>query len=288
MNNVPVEEAREIREEISSFIKALDKDCIVHEENGEAYKIYETMACYYLWLIKKESAKVSIMDIAKIIESKKSNQYALMLFDDFNGLFLDYDSTADILVDPKNGWIERSEEWSHFKALGEKYTEEQLAAAVYKTQFIEEDFYNQSFSFVPFTIGKLVDELLEIEKSDSIVQLGASSYVLEALERNPELHIEAYDEWDYTLLTLLSIISDVMGHKNLVCRSDFSDEVIKYDKVFVNNMLEPSEGSLSSDVSYDLENKWSEFPRDVSEEWNLCGEGILRTKDNGKAVALLL
>ena len=287
MNNISVEEARGVREEISSFIKALDKDCIVHEENGEVYKIYETMACYYLWLIKKESAKVSIMDIVSKIEAKKSNQYALMLFDDFNGLFLEYDSTADILADPRNGWIERSEEWSHFKALGEKYTEEQLAAAVYKTQFIEEDFYNKRFAVVPFTIGKLVDELLEIERSDSIVQLEASSYVLEALERNPDLYIEAYDEWDYTLLTILSIISDVMGHENLVCRSGLSDEGIKYDKVFVNNMLEPSEGSLSSDVSYDLENKWSEFPRDVSEKWNMCGEGILLTKDNGKAVAIM-
>ena len=287
MNNISVEEARGVREEISSFIKALDKDCIVHEENGEVYKIYETMACYYLWLIKKESAKVSIMDIVSKIEAKKSNQYALMLFDDFNGLFLEYDSTADILADPRNGWIERSEEWSHFKALGEKYTEEQLAAAVYKTQFIEEDFYNKRFAVVPFTIGKLVDELLEIERSDSIVQLEASSYVLEALERNPDLYIEAYDEWDYTLLTILSIISDVMGHENLVCRSGLSDEGIKYDKVFVNNKLEPSEGSLSSDVSYDLENKWSEFPRDVSEKWNMCGEGILLTKDNGKAVAIM-
>lgn len=288
MNNISVEEARGVREEISSFIKALDKDCIVQdEENSEVYKIYETMACYYLWLIKKESAKVSIMDIVSKIEAKKSNQYPLMLFDDFNCLFLEYDSTADILTDSRNGWIERSEEWSHFKTLGEKYTEEQLAAAVYKTQFIEEEFYNQSFAFVPFTIGKLVDELLEIEKSDSIVQLGASSYVLEALERNPELYIEAYDERDYTLLTLLSIISDVMGHENLVCRSGLSDEGIKYDKVFVNNMLEPSKGSLSSDVSYDLENKWREFPRDVSEEWNMCGEGILRTKDKGKAVAIM-
>ena len=52
-----------------------------------------------------------------------------MLFDDFNCLFLEYDSTADILTDSRNGWIERSEEWSHFKTLGEKYTEEQPVAA---------------------------------------------------------------------------------------------------------------------------------------------------------------
>ena len=55
------------------FIKALDKDCIVQdEENSEVYKIYETMACYYLWLIKKESAKVSIMDIVSKIEAEKN------------------------------------------------------------------------------------------------------------------------------------------------------------------------------------------------------------------------
>lgn len=283
MNNISVDEARAIRNEIGVLVESLAKK---HDDEYELYKIDETIACYYLWLIKTDSSIVTVFDVLDRVASKESTQYTTMLYDDFNGIFLEYNMPADVTSDPFNGWKERSEEWKTFKNLAEKFTEEQLAAAVYKAEFIEDDISEQYFAFVPQEIGKLVDSLLDIKKKESIVQIGASSYILEAFERNQEVHIEAYEEDNYTILTLIAILADVMGYQDLVCRASF-DEGAKYDKVFVNNMLEPSERSLTSDVQYDLENEWSEFPSDISYEWNMCGTGILRIKDSGKAVAVM-
>ena len=287
MNNVSTEEAKMIRNEIEAFVKEHDKEYIFHEENSEAYKIYGTIACYYLWLIKTDALIVSAYDIIDKVTSKDFIQYGTFLFDDFNGLFLEYNTPTTITSDPWNGWEERSDVWQTFKSLADKYTEEQLAAAVYKTDFIEDDYYEKYFAFAPQEIGELVDNLLEVKQKECIVEIGASSYILEALERNKQVHIEAYDEDDYTILTLISILADVKGYSDFACLGGGFEEGKKYDKVFVNNMLEPSERSLTSDVQYDLENEWAEFPSDISYEWNMCGAGILRMKDSGKAVAVM-
>ena len=153
-------------------------------------------------------------------------------------------------------------------------------------EFIEEEFYDSFFATEPIEIGKLVDKILGINKSDSVIEIGGSSYVLDALERNPEAKIEVYDEDNYSLLTLISILADVMGYSNVVCRSGFAEDV-EYDKAFVNNTLEPSEQSLATDVQYDLENEWKEFPSDISYDWNMCGTGLLRTAEGGKTVAIM-
>ena len=284
MNNVSVDEARAIRNEIGAYVKLVAKE---YDKDYELYKMDETIACYYLWNLKKDSSIISLSDMVNKIESLKSSQYALILFEDFNGIFLEYDASADSHSGPWNGWKERSNAWENFKGFADKYTEEQLAAAIFKAEFIENDIYEKYFAFAPQEIGKLVDLLLDVNKKESIVEIGASSYILEALERSQQVHIEAYDEDNYTILTLISILADVMGYPDLICRGWSFDEGAEYDKVFVNNKLEPSERLLFSDIQYDLENEWSEFPRDISNEWNMCGAGILRMKDSGKAVAVM-
>lgn len=189
-------------------------------------------------------------------------------------------------MNPWDHFEEKSDEWNRFKELTSRYTEEELAAAVCTAEFIEEEFYDSFFATEPIEIGKLVDKILGINKSDSVIEIGGSSYVLDALERNPEAKIEVYDEDNYSLLTLISILADVMGYSNVVCRSGFAEDV-EYDKAFVNNTLEPSEQSLATDVQYDLGNEWKEFPSDISYDWNMCGTGLLRTAEGGKTVAIM-
>ena len=60
--------------------------------------------------------------------------------------------------------------------------------------------------------------------------------------------MEIYDEDDYVILTLVSILADVMGYSDVICTSSF-EENAKFDKVFVNNNLEPSEKLSYSDVN---------------------------------------
>lgn len=284
MNNISINDAREIRNEIGSFTESLGKK---YDEDYENNKMNETMACYYLWNIKRDPSIDSVWDLINKIESLKSHQYAHMLFDDFDEVFFEYDMSADIASDPQNAWKERKDVWESFKRFADKYTEEQLAAAVYKAEFIEDDTYEKYYSYAPYEIGKLADNLMRVKKKASILQIGASSYTLETLERNPQVHIEVYDEYNYSILTLISILADVKGYTDLICEGGCFDEGTKFDNVFINNMLEPSEGSLSSDIKYALENEWSEFPSDISYEWNMCGAGILRMKNNGKAVAVM-
>lgn len=282
-NNVSIEDARSIRAEISTVVTEIGK---AEDEEFEIYKMIETIGCYCLWLIKSDSSIVTVRDLIEKIEERKSNKYTLMLFDDFTDLFLTYNFAVATDSDTWNQFIEKSEEWVKYKSLAEKYTKEELAAAVYKAEFIEEGLYDSSFAMVPYGIGELVDEILSIDKNDSVAEIGVSSYALEALKRNSEIHMELYDEDNYPILTLISILTDVMGYSNVVCRGSF-DKYAKYDKVFVNNTLEPSEKSLLSDLQYDLENEWQEFPREISYDWNMCGVGILRTAVGGKTVAIM-
>ena len=283
INDVSIEEARQIRAEIAAVVedvgKEEDKDYVIN-------KLTETIGCYCLWLMKTDPSIKNVMGLFEKIESKKSNQYAVMLFDDFVGLFLTYNSSAASDTDYQDRYIENSESWNRYKCLADKYSQEELAAAVFKAEFIEDDWYDSFYATVPYGIGELIDRILDIKENDSVVEIGGSSYVLEALERNPKIRIEAFDEDNYSILTLVSILTEVMGYSDVVCRGSF-EEKDQYDKVFVNNSLEPLNRSVLSNVQYDLENEWDEFPRDISHDWNMCGEGILRTKKGGKAVAIM-
>lgn len=282
INNVPAENARRIRTEIATVITEIGK---ANDEGFEIYKMIETIGCYCLWLLKSNPSIDTVKNLVEKIAGKKSNQFALMAFDDFTNLFLSFNPSG-INIEPWDHFEEKSDEWNRFKELTSRYTEEELAAAVCTAEFIEEEFYDSFFATEPMEIGKLVDKILGINKSDSVIEIGGSSYVLDALERNPEAKIEVYDEDNYSLLTLISILADVMGYSNVVCRSGFAEDV-EYDKAFVNNTLEPSEQSLATDVQYDLENEWKEFPSDISYDWNMCGTGLLRTAEGGKTVAIM-
>lgn len=283
LNNVSIEDARRIRKEILAVVTEIGK---ADDEEFESYKIIETIGCYCLWLIKSDTAIVTVRDLIERIEEKKSNQFMLMKFDDFTDLFLVYNGKTIDESDPWAHIIEKDEEWSKFKGLADKYTKEELAAAVYKTEYIEEELYEEFFTTVPYGIGELVDRILGINKGDSVVEMGVSSYALEALKRNPEIHIEIYDEDDYVILTLVSILADVMGYSDVICTNSI-EENAKFDKVFVNNNLEPSEKLSYSDVNCYLEDEWEEFPREISYNWNMCGIGLLRMVENGKAVAIM-
>lgn len=282
INNVPAENARRIRTEIATVITEIGK---ANDEGFEIYKMIETIGCYCLWLLKSNPSIDTVKNLVEKIAGKKSNQFALMAFDDFTNLFLSFNPSG-INIEPWDHFEEKSDEWNRFKELTSRYTEEELAAAVCTAEFIEEEFYDSFFATEPIEIGKLVDKILGINKSDSVIEIGGSSYVLDALERNPEAKIEVYDEDNYSLLTLISILADVMGYSNVVCRSGFAEDV-EYDKAFVNNTLEPSEQSLATDVQYDLGNEWKEFPSDISYDWNMCGTGLLRTAEGGKTVAIM-
>lgn len=282
INNVPAENARRIRTEIATVITEIGK---ANDEGFEIYKMIETIGCYCLWLLKSNPSIDTVKNLVEKIAGKKSNQFALMAFDDFTNLFLSFNPSG-INIEPWDHFEEKSDEWNRFKELTSRYTEEELAAAVCTAEFIEEEFYDGFFATEPIEIGKLVDKILGINKSDSVIEIGGSSYVLDALERNPEAKIEVYDEDNYSLLTLISILADVMGYSNVVCRSGFAEDA-EYDKAFVNNTLKPSEQSLATDVQYDLENEWKEFPSDISYDWNMCGAGLLRTAKGGKTVAIM-
>ncbi len=283
MNDVSIEEAKEVRKEIGAYVQDLAHK---YDDKYELSKMDETIACYYLWTLKNDPSIATIWDMINKVESRKANQYALLLFDDFNGIFLEFYISADNNSDPRSGWKERSDIWESFKKSADKYTEEQLAAATYKAEYIDDDYYNGFFAYVPQEIGKLAELILEIKEDESFVHIGASSSILETSERNPQAHLDVYDEDNYTALTLISILADVMGYGDLACLCRLN-EGIKYDKAFVNNMLEPSVRSLQSDAQYDLETEWPEFPGDISYEWNQCGTGILRTKDSRKMVAVM-
>ena len=281
LNLVSEMDAKRIRKEIISksmeFFEDEKTKTKTKTKTNTMTKTMETLICYYLWKIKTDPSIVTLDDATKKIRERKENQYATMLQDDLEANFRTYNYPV---------FEENTEAWEKFKSIANKYTEEELSAAVYKVDFIEAEDNESMYAKVPLEIGKLVDKLLDIKNDESVVEIGCSSYVIESQLRNPGAHMETYDEYDYTTLTLISCMSDVMGYSGIICRSSFEEEA-KYDKAFVNNMLEPSEKSVLSDAQYDLKNEWEEFPSELSFDWNMCGTGILRTGEKGKAVAIM-
>ena len=60
LNNVSVDEARAIRNEIGAYVKLVAKE---YDKDYELYKMDETIACYYLWNLKKDSSIISLSDM---------------------------------------------------------------------------------------------------------------------------------------------------------------------------------------------------------------------------------
>ena len=208
ISDVSIEDARRIRKEISAVVTEIGKH---DNKEFKIYKMIETIGCYCLWLIKSDTKIVTVRDLIERIEEKKSNQFMLMKFDDFTELFLVYSAETIDESDPWTHFIEKDHEWSKFKGLADNYTKEELAAAVCKAEYIEEELYEEFFTTVPYGVGELVDRILGINKGDSVVEIGVSSYALEALKRNPEIHMEIFDENDYVILTLLSILASSLA-----------------------------------------------------------------------------
>ena len=60
LNNVSIEDARRIRKEISAVVTEIGKS---DSEEFESYKMIETIGCYCLWLIKSDTAFVTVRDL---------------------------------------------------------------------------------------------------------------------------------------------------------------------------------------------------------------------------------
>ena len=168
-NEVSIEDAKRIRKEIHDTVDAIGQE--IHK-NFELYKIVETIACYALWIIKENESIVTYNDMTE--KMKLETEWYL---DDFSNLFLEYNSSFGLKSDPKEMYTERSEAWNKFKNLAKKYSAEELVAAICKADFIDDEYYEHYFSALPVEIGALVDGLLEVKEDESVVQIGASSYL---------------------------------------------------------------------------------------------------------------
>ncbi len=281
-NNVSIEDAERIRSEISSeVIRILGEDSDVYKDN----KLLETIACYYLWILKKDPL-ISVDGMFEKVELRKINHFSMMIFDDFTNMFKIENPNWRQNPTANNIYLENKEAWEEFKSLADLYTEDELVAAICKAEYIEADISEAYYAYAPKEIGRLADKLMGAKKDKSILHIGSSSYAMDTLERKPQTKLTVYEENDYSILTLISIFADVLGYHEVICSSGMQEDEI-FDNVFVNERLDPSEGAKFSDGEYDLHQEWPEFPCGISPDWDLCGIGLLRTKESGRVVAVM-
>ncbi len=254
--------AIKIRKEVRIFMKSIPT---ILSKDVEKDSVRETVMCYFLWKMKTQPEIETSDDLAKAVLDKKENQYATLIQDE-----LIFDIGKD-----KDKWLE-------FKSILKKYSIEELADSVLMIDDLNEIYLGR----VPVGLGELVDKILGIKKNESILQIGTSSYILDSKKSNSKSLYEVYEEENYVATTLISCLSEVMGIGDIVCRNKI-DEDVKYDKVMIPGVFGTVGKVYLTDIESDLEDMWPDFPRDASYEWNTCAEGILRTNDNGKVVAIL-
>jgi type I restriction enzyme M protein len=225
--------------------------------------------CYFLIKIQSDNSIKTPDDLWNSLSDIVVDTFPAMPLDDACSYFKD-----------------NKERWDEFVGMAGKYSNDELAeAAIYAGGYA--DAYGRSRK----DIAGLINTFLDVQKGERVLQLTYGmlpEYVLESREKFSDITYSVYDD-GYVTHTLEFILSDIMGMTGIsFYGNDIEDAVEnKYDKIFVDSLLNPL-GKYRLTLKLDfLSDVWAEFPYCESEAWVDCGVALKALKNGGRIVALM-
>jgi len=234
-------------------------------------KFCEMMNCYFLWKVQTDKTIKTITDFDERIFDQKALQFV--------------QATSDELVD---FYKNNKDSWSKLLQLNGKYADDVLAECLVYLDYFDDDFFEST----PDSICKLVDKFLQINKTDSVLEIHAQGceYTTKSREQHEGTSYTALSS-EYVGLSKGAMVADVLGISNsIILTTDIDGK--NYNKVFVNNQIDPAKSYGRFDmtdnvISDELEEGWPEFPVDNSNEWNACGYALINASEKGRVIALM-
>ena len=237
----------------------------------EKIKLYKIIMCYFVWKLKKDNSIKTWEDLDYAYHKKNFETSMFMA----NDLCEDYFSYYQ-------------EEWEKLCALKDKYSEEELAACILKTNHFEKNFYE----LAPNSIERLVNSFLQISAEDKVCEInsGVNEYIINSYENYKETEFIAISE-DMSALLSQFIKSDVKGYGDKVRFIGLEYEENDATKVFVNSCIDKPQanyvGFSPRDAYIYLAQFWKEYPAKFDSEWVLCATGIAMTNFKGRVIAVM-
>lgn len=255
------------KEELEEIIKDINGVVNYKKELGN-YRNYKILTVYFLWKMQTDPSIETPSDMESRGFYRETVQFATMTMDDLVFFFSDAE-----------------EEWTNLRKLIGKYTDEELEECILNTDFYDEEF----FESIPESISNLVDKMLDIKKGSNVLEINGSegAFSIFSKSRHENSNYTLYDE-DPSPLTHASVIADLKGFKDICITCDPDDELMcRYDRVFVNNIVDPSKNVRRFYIEYYLNDEWNNFPREETNAWSSCAGAIAAEKTDGKAVAIM-
>lgn len=227
------------------------------------HREYVMITIYFLWKMQTDSSMKTLDDLNARGFHNENIKFATYWCDDIYYYF-----------------CEEKEEWKKVCKMIGKYSDEILAECLLYIPFLNDEVYET----IPEGVSILIDDLLDI-KEERILEYNskACDYTISSKARHLGCSYAALED-EYTLLTIGSIRSDVLGYKNVTFNCEY-DEEVKYDRVLSNTMIDPTFSEHCG--LFDVRDVWEEFPKESTKAWNDCGLAFWLTKENGKTIALM-
>ncbi len=255
------------KEELEEIIKDINNALNFEKELGK-YRNYKILTVYFLWKMQTDSSIKTPEDMQSRGFYRETVQFATMTMDDLIFYFSDAEG-----------------EWKNLRKLIGKYTDEELEECILNTDYYDEEF----FESIPESVSNLVDKMLDIKKDSSVLEINGSegAFSIYSKSRHENSNYTLYDE-DSSPLAHASVIADVKGYRDICITCDPSDEPMsRYDRVFVNNIVDPSKSTRTFYIEEYLDDEWVSFPRKETSAWSSCAGAIVAEKKDGKIVAIM-
>lgn len=269
-NHMNIIENTHSKEVLEAIVKDIASEVSLEEDDLlGGNRFFEMINCYFLWKVQTDRTIKNVAEMEERGYGKETSRFAYLDFDDLAGFY-----------------GEQDDRWNKLLKLIGKYTDDKLAECL-----VYLDYFDDPYEGTPISICKLVDKLLQIKDTDSVLELNAQvcDFTIYSCGKHVGTTYTAISG-EYTGLEKAAIVADVLDLTDIILTEGTNNK--KYDKAFANNLVDPSKSYDSynltdSDIAGDLEEEWPEFPINISNAWNACGLAFATASEDGRAVALM-